>query len=79
MISEFLSRLSKFMTSQPGYEAIVMHILSNILRSKDNQTMKFGQSIEYNVRNIFVEKSCTKCGGETISRPFSKLSISLDR
>ena len=66
------------MTSQPGYEAIVMHILSNILRSKDNQTMKFGQSIEYNVRNIFVEKSSTKCDAETISRPFSKLSISLD-
>ena len=67
------------MTSQPGYQAIVMHILPNILRSKGNQTMKFGQSIEYNVRNIFVEKSYTKCGGETISRPFSKLSISLDR
>ena len=55
-----------------------MHILPNILRSKDNQTMKFGQSIEYNVRNIFVEKSSTKCDAETISRPFSKLSISLD-
>ena len=30
---------------------------------------------------IFVEKSYTKCGGETISRPLSKktkLSISLD-
>ena len=67
------------MISQPGYQAIVMHILPNILRSKGNQTMEFGQSIEYNVRNIFIEKSCTKCGGETISRPFSKLSISLDQ
>ena len=66
------------MTLQPRYQAIVMHILPNILRSKDNQTMKFGQSIEYNVRNIFVEKSSTKCDAETISRPFSKLSISLD-
>ena len=27
--------------------------------------MKFGQLIEYNMRNIFLEKSYTKCGGET--------------
>ena len=49
---------------------------------KTIQTMKFGQLIEYNMRNIFIEKSYTKCGGETISRPFpkkSKLSISLDK
>ena len=43
-------------------------------RSKGNQTMKFGQLIEYNMRNIFVEKSYTKCGGETIPRPLSKKS-----
>ena len=44
--------------------------------------MKFGQLIECNMRNIFLEKSCTKCGGETSPRPFSeklKLSISLDQ
>ena len=43
--------------------------------------MKFGQLMEYNLRNIFVEKSYTKYGKETIPRPFSKklkLSISLD-
>ena len=34
--------------------------------------MKFGQLIEYNMRNIFVEKSYTKCDGETIPRPFFK-------
>ena len=42
--------------------------------------MKFGQLIEHNMRNIFVEKSYTKCGGETTPRSFSKkskLSISL--
>ena len=33
--------------------------------------MKFGQLLEYN-RNIFLEKSFTKCGGENIPRPFSK-------
>ena len=36
--------------------------------------MKFGQLIEYNMRNIFVEKSYTKCAGETIPRPLSKIS-----
>ena len=44
--------------------------------------MKVGQSIECNMRNIFLEKSYTKCGGETSSRPFSeklKLSIFLDQ
>ena len=46
----------------------------NISKSKDNQTMKFGQLIEYNTRNTFLEKSYTKWDGETISKPFSKKS-----
>ena len=33
--------------------------------------MKFGQLMKYD-RNIFLEKSYTKCGGETILRTFSK-------
>ena len=44
--------------------------------------MTFGQLIEYNISNIFVEKSYTKCAGEAIPRPLSKkskLSISLDQ
>ena len=44
--------------------------------------MKFGQLIEYNLKNIFLEKLYTKCGGETIPRPFfkkSKWSLSLDQ
>ena len=32
-----------------------MHILPNVSRSKSNQTTKFGQLVEYNMRNIFVE------------------------
>ena len=36
--------------------------------------MKHGQLIEYNKRNIFLEKSCPKCGGKTIPGPFSKKS-----
>ena len=31
--------------------------------------MKFGQLIEYNKTNIFLEKSCRKIGRETSSRP----------
>ena len=45
---------------------IGIHILTNILRSKSNQTMKFGQLIDNNRRNVFLEKSYTKCGGEII-------------
>ena len=59
-----------------------MHILPNISRSKDNQTMKLGQLIEYNTINIFLEKSYTHYGGETTPRPFSgklKLSVSLNQ
>ena len=44
--------------------------------------MKFGQLTEYNMRNIFIEKSYTKYGREASPRPFSeksKLSISLDQ
>ena len=53
-----------------------------ISRSKGNQTMKVGQLIEYNMKNVFLEKSHKKCDGETSPRPFSgklKLSISLDQ
>ena len=53
------------MTSQTGQQIIAMHILPNISISKGNQTMKFGQWIEYNMRSICLEKSYTKCGGET--------------
>ena len=70
------------MTSRTGYQAIVMHILPNILRSKSNKTIKAGQFIEYTIRNVFLEKSYTWYGGETITRPFSKksnLNISLDQ
>ena len=56
-------------TTQP---TIAIHTLPNISRIKGNQTMKFGQLIQYDMRNTFLEKSFAKCGGETIHRPFSK-------
>ena len=60
---------------------VLIHVLTNISRIKNNQTMKFCLVIKYNMINIFLEKSYPKCGGETIPRSFpkmSKLSISLE-
>ena len=72
----------KMYDAQPGKQAIGIHILPNISRIKGIQTMKFGQLVEYNMRNIFLKKSYRKNGGETIPRPFSeksKFSISLNQ
>ena len=70
------------MTSQLGKQSIAIHILLIISSSKGNHAVKFGQLMEYKMRNIFLEKSYTKCVGEIIPNPFSKLSklsISLDQ
>ena len=61
---------------------IVIRILPNISRSKGNRTKKFGQFIECNMRNIFLEKLYTEYGGKTSRRLFSeklKLRLSLDQ
>ena len=63
-------------------KTIAMHILTIISGSKGNETMKFRQLIEHNMRDIFLEKSYTKWVVQTIPRSFSrtsKLSISLDQ
>ena len=59
------------MTPQYREQIFAIHILPNISRGKDNQAMDFGQLIVYNTRNIFLEKSFTKCGWETIIKPVS--------
>ena len=45
--------------------------------------MKFGHLLEYNMRNIFLKKSCTECIAEANLRDLFlkkfKLSISLDQ
>ena len=46
--------ISKFMTSQSGKQTIAIHMLPNISRRKDNQTVKFGQLIEYDMRKSFL-------------------------
>ena len=46
----------KFMTPSSLKQIITIHILPNISRSKDKQTMKFGQLMQYNVKNNFLQK-----------------------
>ena len=60
------------MTLETGQQIITIHILFNISSSQCNQAMKIGQLIEYNIRNIFIEKLYTKYGGEASPRPFHK-------
>ena len=60
-------------------ETTVIHILTNISRSKAKQATKHGQLIEYSMRKSSLEKLFSI---ETFSRSFftkSKLSISLDQ
>ena len=52
------------MTSQRGKHTTAIHILPNISRNNGNQTMGFGQLIEYYIRNIFLEKSYASWGGK---------------
>ena len=66
------------MKSQPGKQRIAIHILPNISRIKGNQTMAFGQLIEYYLRNTFLEKSYTKWDVETTPRLFPKKKNKVD-
>ena len=61
------------MASQPGLQTIAIHILFNISQSKGNQTMKFGQLIEYNKGNILLQNVWRKWAKETSSIPLSFL------
>ena len=58
------------MTSESGKQIIETCIFLNISRGNGNQTMKFGQLIEYEMS----EKSFTKCI-PSIPRSFSKKPI----
>ena len=57
------------MMSEPGLQTIAIHIILNVSQSKYNQAMKFGQLIEYNKRNIFLQKLYGKWGRENGPRP----------
>ena len=70
------------MTSKPGKQTVAIHILPSVSKSEGHQTMKLGELIEHDMRNISIEKSCTKFAGEAIPRQFSKksnLKISLNQ
>ena len=69
-----LRLIPKFKTSQTGKYTVTTLILSNISGSKAKKTIKFGQSIEYKMRNIFLEKLQTKYDGKACHRPFHKKS-----
>ena len=64
--------ISKSMASQPGEQAIAVHILLNISKSKGNQAMKFGQLREHNTRSIFLEKHTHNVVKKLFSDPFLK-------
>ena len=48
------------MTSQPGLQTIAIHILHKISQSNGNQTVTFGQLIEYDRIDILPQKLCRK-------------------
>ena len=60
------------MTLKLGYQTIVIHILPNISRSKGNQTMKFGQLTECNMRNVFLENRTQNVVDKLVPDPFLK-------
>ena len=70
------------MRSQPGKQTMVIQLLPSISRSESLTYQKiFGKLTKCNMSNIFLEKSCTKQGGEASPRLFSKklkFSVSLD-
>ena len=53
----------------------MLHTYCPISQKVKAVTKKLGQLIEYNMGNISLEKSCTKCDGETVPRHFSKKCI----
>ena len=59
--------------SQPRLQRIPIHILLNISQSKDNQTMKFCQIIEYNKKSIFLQ-TVYRILGENESKWFALIS-----
>ena len=67
------------MTSQTGQ---TLQYIYYRISQEGNQTIKFDQIIEYDMRNIFLEKSYTEWGGEASPKVFykkSNLTIFLDQ
>ena len=67
------------MTSQTVQQIITIRILSNILRGKGNQAIKFSQLIEYKMRNIFFENFSQNRVEKLVRDPFIKIKTSLNQ
>ena len=61
--------------SQAGQQIITVHILPNISRSEDNHVIKFGQLIEYNMRNIFMKNHTQNMMEKLVPDTFIKMKI----
>ena len=59
-VGKWRAEKAKLGYTSNGIQIITIHILSNISRSKGNQTKKFGQVLERNLRNIFLQESSRK-------------------
>ena len=59
------------MTSQHDEKIITTYILSNISPSENNQTMKFGQLIEYNQKKIFFKNHARNETGQLLQNSYS--------
>ena len=55
---------------ETGKQTIKLDTLPNISRSRENQTMKLSQLLEYNVRNIFLKKHAKNETGRLVSNLF---------
>ena len=51
--------ISKYTASQPEKQTIALYIFPNISRNNDNHAVKFGQLIEYKMRNNVIQKNVT--------------------
>ena len=58
------------MTSRPGYQTTAIHILPNISRSTDNQTMKLVQLIEYTGEIFFLKNHAQNEAGRLVPELF---------
>ena len=53
----------------------IIDILPNISRSKGSQTMKFGQLIEHNMRDVFLKNHTQKEVEKLVQDPFMRNQI----
>ena len=56
MLKKQLDKKDKVNFKIHEVKTITIHILPNVSRSKDNQTIKLDQLLEYIKRNIFLQK-----------------------